>query len=296
MINNRVNKLVPQPGSALIVLIGSYIFFLCAFSILGGLLMPRFSNPERALRIMYVLQAIFVFVVPALLAALTATRLPARLLCIERGPRLMPVLLTLIVLMVSIPAMNYIIHWNQHISLPESMHGLEESIRRLETQAEDSVTMMMGGTSVGSLIMAILIIGITAGFSEELFFRGALQRIIANTNLGAHAAVWISAFVFSALHLQFFGFVPRLLLGSFFGYLLLWSGSLWLPIIAHIFNNTLATTVNWIHSRNESAADVLNTTGTESGDMMIVIGSALLTVCGIWLLRRNITRDSVKTE
>lgn len=294
MINNRQYKLVPQPGASLVVLIGSYVFFLCVFSLLGGVLLPRFSDLQKGMRILYVLQAVFVFIMPAIIAAITATKLPAQLLAIQKPPRLMPVLLTMIVMLVSIPAMNHIIHWNQNISLPESMGGIEEKMHELETQAANGVQILTQGTSVGTLIMSILIVGVMAGFSEELFFRGALQRILANTSLRAHAAVWLSAVIFSALHLQFFGFVPRLLLGAFFGYLLLWSGTLWLPVIAHIFNNTLATISSWLTERSGNDSNTLDTTGTDSGDIAIVIASALLTAFGIWVLRRNLRNADEK--
>lgn len=287
MIDNRLNRLVPHPGMSLVVLIGSYVFFLCIFGLLGSMLLPRFSDPQRAMRIIVVLQDVFVFIVPAIITALTATRLPARLLAIQQPPRLQTVILTFIVMLVSIPAMNCIIHWNQNLSLPDSMASLEESMRRLEEQSEESVQCLVRGTSVGTLIMSILIVGFMAGFSEELFFRGALQRILANTSLGRHAAVWLSAVIFSALHLQFFGFVPRVLLGAFFGYLLLWSGTLWLPVCAHIFNNTLATATQWVTARSGSATDLLNSAGTTSADLPIIIASALLTAFGIYLIRRN---------
>ncbi|MDE6269714.1 MAG: CPBP family intramembrane metalloprotease, partial [Muribaculaceae bacterium] len=96
----------------------------------------------------------------------------------------------------------------------------------------------------------ILIIGVAAGVSEELFFRGALQRLLSTGGMSTHAAVWTAAVVFSAMHLQFFGFVPRMLLGAYFGYLLVWSRSIWLPAAAHALNNTVYVIMQWYYLRN----------------------------------------------
>ena len=290
-MNNRLQKLVPHPGSSLVVLIGSYVFFLCILSFLGQWMLPRFSDPQRGLRIFYVIQAVFTFILPAILAAITATRLPARLLAIEKCPKLQPILITLIVMLVSIPAMNLIIKWNSDISLPVSMQGIEDSMRNLESQAQESINILMGGKTVGNLIMSVLIIGVLAGFSEELFFRGAMQRLLGYTSLGPHAAIILTAVIFSALHLQFYGFVPRLLLGILFGYLLYWSGSLWLPIIAHIFNNTLACIVQWNQGTTTGDAEF----SPEITDIAIAIASMLITAAGLWILRHKLKEKSEKT-
>jgi hypothetical protein len=144
----------------------------------------------------------------------------------------------------------------------------------------------MSGASISSLIVSILIIAVLAGFSEELFFRGTLQRILSQTNINIHAVVWLVAFIFSAFHLQPFGLIPRMLLGAFLGYLLIWSKSLWLPIIAHIFNNTVVV-VSEYYTTNSGQTSYLDNVGgslSSVGDYMMVIGSVILTTAGLILL------------
>lgn len=290
MINNRLNKLVPHPGASFAILLGSYIFFLCLISFLGQWMLPKFSDPQRGLRILYIFQAIFVFILPAIFAAVVSTRLPARLLAIEKMPTLRPSLLTILIMLVSIPAMTLIIKWNNGINLPESMHHLQETMRTLEDNAQDSINTIIGSHSVSNLIMSVLIIGVLAGFSEELFFRGAMQRILSNTSLGAHGAIWLTAIIFSAIHLQFFGFFPRMLLGLFFGYLLYWSNSLWLPIIAHIFNNSLACIIAWCQSKTVDKAEILS----DGPSILYTIFSILITAFAIWILRRTFRSESAE--
>ncbi|MDE6353133.1 MAG: CPBP family intramembrane metalloprotease [Muribaculaceae bacterium] len=280
-------RLAIRPSVSLILLACMFIFFLMVAAFIMQFLVSKIPNQAGALRIGAVIQDILVFIIPAIATAMVSTRLPARLLRVDRTPTLHLVLVTLVVMLVSVPAMNMLVEWNDSIELPESMAGIAAQMRAMEDAAQKSVEILMGGSSIGSLIISILIIGVMAGFSEELFFRGALQRLISfSTNI--HVAIWLTAFIFSAFHLQFFGFFPRLLLGAFFGYLLYWSGSLWLPITAHVFNNSMVAIVQWMRQRQLIDVD-LDKVGSDAGnapDMILFIVSLVLTIVGIVILYR----------
>ncbi len=289
-MNNLRQRLVLNPGMSLLILFGSFFFFLCVFSLLSGILLPKFSNMVVALRIFTILQGIFLFVLPALITAMTATRLPARLLEVDRKPRLIVLALTCLVMILSVPAMNWLVDWNASITLPESLAGLESYLKEMEQAAGDTVKIMMGGTSIGALIISILIVGVFAGFSEEIFFRGALQNVLGSFRMNRHVAIWLAAIIFSSMHMQFYGFVPRMLLGAFFGYLLWWSGSLWVPVVAHAFNNTLATIVNWLNERDVMSVNV-DTVGASpetGGEIALLAVSVVATILGIAVLRHVI--------
>ena len=134
--------------------------------------------------------------------------------------------------------------------MPDALSGLEKSLKALEDSNKEQINILLGEPTIGSLIMSVLIIGLLTGLGEELFFRGTLQNIFRTRPMNPHSAIWITAIIFSALHFQFYGFIPRVLLGAFFGYLILWSGSIWLPIFAHALNNSLVVITSWISSRN----------------------------------------------
>ena len=85
-----------------------------------------------------------------------------------------------------------------------------------------------------------------AGLSEEMLFRGAMLPTMQDSRLGTHAVVWLVAIIFSAIHLQFYGFIPRMLLGVWLGYLLVWTRSLWVPIIAHTLNNSTVVLFSYL--------------------------------------------------
>ena len=150
---------------------------------------------------------------------------------------------------VSLPAMNWLVEANQAMSLPSWMSGIEQMMRSLEDSAADATEQLLDINSVGKLLACLFVVGFMAGLSEEMLFRGAMQRTMHDSRLGIHAAVWITAIVFSAFHLQFFGFFPRMVLGLWLGYLLVWSRSLWVPIIAHTLNNSSVVIFSYLANK-----------------------------------------------
>lgn len=280
-----------RPGMALTLLGCLFLFSLIVAGVLISFLphlMP--GKPEAILRISAVIQDMFVFIVPAIGMAMVMTRLPAQLLAVDRFPTLKTAILALGVLIVSIPAMNCIIEWNQSLHLPQSMAAVEEYFRALEQNATDATNMLIANSSIPALLVAILIVGVLAGFSEELFFRGAFQRVLSMMHMNHHVAIWTAAIVFSAFHFQIFGFVPRMLLGAFFGYTLYWTGSLWLPIILHIFNNSLVVIAAYHKPAGEGVANGIDTFGGSLSspiEIASVILSILMVTAGIYLLSKE---------
>lgn len=279
------------PAQRIVILIVS----LCLFTIVGsaiiGIVM-RGGMTTQTLRISTVLQDCIVFILPATVSTLLISPYAARFLGVDSKLRPMQLLLALLALMFSIPAMNGLVKLNEQMSLPASFAGIEEWMRAAEEQAKASVEVLLGSASIGSLIVNILIVGVLAGLSEELFFRGALQRIFLSCRMNHHLAIWLTAFVFSAFHLQFFGFFPRLLLGAYFGYIFYWSRSLWLPIILHAFNNSMVVYAMW----HEKADDVIKT-GRESINTfgadapMMILTSIIITAFFIRCLYKTCRRD-----
>ncbi|MDE6110222.1 MAG: CPBP family intramembrane metalloprotease [Muribaculaceae bacterium] len=269
------------------------ILFICV-AVLGYIITGLFTSlllfkfgatSVKALRIAAVAQDVFALIAPAVITAVMVTRLPAQLLELRGGVRLPVALLALSVVAVSVPAMNCVIRLNESISFTGSLAPLTEALRSMEENATAVIGLMQGNGTWGDLFVNILILGVAAGFSEELFFRGALQRLLSLGGMKAHTAIWVSAIVFSAVHLQFFGFVPRMLLGAYFGYLLLWSRSIWLPAAAHAFNNTLYVIAQWCYTRNGEPDVNVNNVGLD-GTWPIAIVSAAATAAVIYLVYR----------
>ena len=173
--------------------------------------------------------------------------------------------------------MNFIIHCNESVVFPDALSGLENSLKALEESNRTQIKILLGEPTIGSLIMSILIIGLLTGLGEELFFRGALQNIFRTRPMNPHYAIWITAVIFSALHFQFYGFLPRVLLGAFFSYLIFWSGSIWLPIFAHTLNNSLVVISSWISSRNTINFDINKIATDFSSESYVLIFISITT-------------------
>ena len=125
------------------------------------------------------------------------------------------------------------------------------------------------------LLVAMLVIAVLPAIGEELVFRGLIQNELYRGTKNIHVAIWVAAILFSAIHFQFFGFVPRLLLGALFGYLYYWSRNLWIPILAHFVNNGLSVLVMYFYQRGSFEYDLEN---PESVPLNAVIISGVVTI------------------
>lgn len=276
-------KFLVSPGRRIAMLILTYFvgFVVTAFATTLLLKIGTGGKELAMLRIAAVVQDIFMFILPPLITALIITRQPVRLLALGKGPSMNMTVLAVLVMIVSTPVMSWIIELNESIHLPGSMKDLEAQLRLMEDNAAAAVDTLLGPSTPFNLVINVLVIGVMAGFSEELFFRAGLQRLLSTTKMSSDVAVWIAAFIFSALHMQFFGFVPRLLLGVFFGYLLVWSGSVWLPMLIHMLNNSIYVILKQVTGSGEPEFG-----GAESSWIAITL-SAILTIAAIWMLYNN---------
>jgi uncharacterized protein len=155
-------------------------------------------------------------------------------------------------------------------------------MKMMEEEAAQLTKLFLESRSTGVLIINFMIIAILPAIGEELLFRGVIQRLLGEWTKNVHIGIFLAAFIFSFIHFQFYGFVPRLLLGLYFGYLMFWSGSIWVPVIAHLVNNGMA--VIYYHFAELPAGEtMLDTAGTETGNYLVYI-SAFLTCLVIGLI------------
>lgn len=207
----------------------------------GGIMMiPGISSTDRvhAFHITAAIQSIFVLLLPAYLAVAVTEKHPKQYLKIGRDEKIVSkCLFALLIFLCSYVLSSFLVSWNKGMKLPEAWHGVEQWMRSMEDAAMEITEMLLAGRSVVDLMTNLLILGLFAAVSEEFFFRGALQQFIHEKVRNDHLSVWITALIFSAIHFQFFGFLPRLLLGALLGYLFLYTRNLWSAIFFHFINN-----------------------------------------------------------
>ena len=198
---------------------------------------------------MLTMQDILAFILPAVVTMAIIYRRPFHVMGLDRAPSWLAITIVILFYVISLPAMNWLVEMNKAMSLPSWMAGIEQAMRAAEDNAAEVTQEMLNINSVGQLILCVLVVGVMAGLSEEMLFRGAMLRTMQDSRLGKHAVVWITAILFSAFHLQFYGFVPRMLLGVWLGYLFVWTGSLWVPIIAHTLNNSTVVLMSYLSNK-----------------------------------------------
>ncbi len=253
----------------------SFIMMFFALSFITLMLKELPISERNRILTTSALQCILVFIIPALIAARIESRKPLNLLSLDTRPGWQYIVFVILCYTTGMCALNQLIYWNDMITLPESLAEIEKTMREWEENSRQFANIILSDTSIGGLVSGILIVGLLTGISEELFFRAGIQRMLSET-LSRHAAIWISAVIFSAMHFQFFGFFPRLILGAFFGYLYVWSGSIWTAIFAHALNNSLVVLSSWLSARGIILFDLERLGVSESGMPYAAIISVII--------------------
>jgi len=196
------------------------------------------------------------FLIVSLIFVYMCGERPADYLSLRRSPTAVQWLLIPFILIVCSASIGMVQQWNEGLHLPAFMADTEALMRDLEDRAQLQTDLFLEVSTVPGLLINILIVCIIAAVGEEFLFRGVIQQTIFRGTQKIHLSIWLSAFFFSFIHLQFFGFFPRLLLGALMGYLLYYSGSLWAPIWAHFLNNLVTVSVYFAIQTGRASSDL----------------------------------------
>ena len=237
----------------------------------------------NGLKMMQFLHHLGIFIFPPLFYIYLTTDDYKKYLKLDKRPAQIYVILAILLIIMNFPILNFLIDLNQKMELPSFMSGIERWMKEKELGAEIITQSFMEMNTFGAFLLNVLIMALAPAIGEELLFRGLLQNQLARKLRNVHAGIWITAFLFSAIHLQFFGFLPRFLIGALLGYMYVWSGSLWIPILGHFINNASAVALNYFLGQRymEEHIDKLGTQN-EAVDWILLATSALFM---IFLLR-----------
>lgn len=235
----------------------SQLFFFL-FLVLGGYMIAititvllvdvsRLSESAGVMRMALTIQSLCLFLIPSLLFAFVCQENPKNYLKTEHYQNWSFLIISVALIIVIQPVIGAIGYYNQQLTLPECMSSIELWMQESERSAEKTVGLLFADKTIEGLVFNILVLAVVAGLAEEFFFRGSLQQIINKIVKNSHAAIWITAFIFSAIHFQFYGFVPRLLLGALMGYLFVWSGNIWVPVLVHTINNLIGVILSYVY-------------------------------------------------
>ncbi|MDD3567541.1 MAG: type II CAAX endopeptidase family protein [Bacteroidales bacterium] len=276
-----VSMLLALAGFFVFLSLGTLINAIVFGSISSGAIsVPDPSTPEglMALRVLQTFQTVGLFMFPALAIAFFSSGSPLKYLGIKHISK--PFIIYSIVLMIIfIPGVNLIASLNAQIPLPGWMLEMERTAAQLTKK-------ILVTDSLGIMAINFFVVAIMPALAEELFFRGLIQKYLIRWTGKTFWGILIAATIFSAIHMQFQGFIPRLLLGMLFGYLYFWSGSLWAPIAAHLANNGLAVIVYFLIGKGAVPSE-LETFGNVTDMWQAGIFSLAITGLLLWVVWRE---------
>ena len=269
------------------------------FTILAAGSVFLFEQPlsVNALKWVQFFQSTAMFLLPPLCMAYLWYQEPIKWLKIEKFQSFKISGAAIAIMLVALPAINLLAHINQQMALPAFLEPLEQWMKTAEENAAHLTEQFLSVTTLGGLIINLLLMAVLPAIAEELTFRGVLQHLFTPKHQSSipHLAIWCSAILFSAIHMQFYGFIPRMLMGALFGYMLAWTGSLWIPILMHFTNNAMAVLLSFFAIKAEWDNDLLDTIGT--GDTLwLGIVSIVLTIAGIYIFRRSTTMSNASSR
>jgi uncharacterized protein len=240
------------------------------------------SNPENLtfLKYLQTLQAIGLFIIPAFIIGYIFDKSSLNYLAFKKNISFYSIFSIATIMLCSLPVINFLAKLNSDMQFPEFLKQVELWMKDKETAAQQITEAFLKMDSIGMLLFNIFMIGILPSIGEELIFRGILQRIFTEWTKNIHWGILIAAILFSGMHMQFYGFLPRFVLGALFGYLFYWSGSIWVPILAHFINNTTAVVLYYFYS--DKMEEQIDNFGVSQGTYIFLIGSILIVSYLLW--------------
>lgn len=281
----------------LLILMGSMIF--SALSILTNQAifhtsnMNEAANPAAFARISQSLTSVGIFLFPAMMFAFCQDKKWLHYNAADRRPHYLLLNVTLLLSIVLLPVVAALSGWNETLKLPDNMANIEAWMRKMESSAMQIQHIMTYEHSYGNLMANLFALAAIPALCEEFMFQGTIQRFMHKSNLNPHGAIWITAILFSTIHLQFYGFVPRLLLGAYLGYLYYWSRSLWLPILAHFLHNALCLMVDFTMQGRGIILEGMKISEVRGGTMMVVTCTlvAAMSMVFMWKVQRDLKQQ-----
>lgn len=238
----------------------------------------NFSDQLHLLKYFQIIQTIGLFVLPPFIIARLYSERAGEFLGFAPQPKIASVSAVIVMIFVALPFINFLSHLNQSIPFPDFLESVENNLINREKEAREMTCRFLDAENIQQLLVNLLLVAVLPALGEELLFRGILQKLFASWTRNIHLGILIAAVLFSAMHIQFYGFLPRLALGILFGYLFFWSGSIWLPILGHFVNNGSAVIYYYII---DSPGDILSgnysTMGTSG--VMVTFSGVMIAMC-----------------
>ncbi|MCF0073457.1 CPBP family intramembrane metalloprotease [Dyadobacter sp. CY261] len=297
---------VPGTWGSLLVLVGFMLIGMAVGNVLAvmvlavylkadtesvtSLLTQLFAEPEKipdgwnALMIMQGTVHFCSYLLPTLIYWFYIERRNIRQFSTERTPAWHIWGLAFLLVLAFIPVNSKFIEWNAAMDLPDALSGLEKWMRDKEDQLSVMTDFLTGYDSLSQLLIALFVVTLLPALGEEALFRGVIQTKLFQELRNIHVAVWLSAAIFSAIHFQFYGFLPRMMLGALFGYLYYWTGNIWVAVLAHFVNNGFVLVMMYLHN---VGIVKINIEEAKSMPFILILASLVVSTVILGVIKKN---------
>ena len=282
----------------LIIFISSIVGFLSSTIITTDtdILRSDLTNPDNIflIKLMQLITSVFIFIVPPLLLSYFEGGNLFNNLDLRKKIKRQNVLLIILIMLFSQILVAVSMQWNLEIinSLKSFIPSVVESMKLMEENAKTITEAFLKTENNSDLLFNLFLIAFIPAIGEEMVFRGVLQKKLHSILQSPHLAIFVSSFIFSAIHMQFFGFLPRFILGIILGYLFYYSKNLWMPIIAHFINNALAVLIMYSAFANKLNTDISEIEKTDINFLQASI-SFVVVMLFIYLFKKIHSREEI---
>ena len=242
------------------------------------------SSPDNIflLKIMQLINSLGMFIIPALIFAFLVNRNVASYLKLNAKIRFKNILFVLMIVAAVMPMLGLLVNWNESVKFPSSM---EAWMKATENEATVLTEAFLNVNTYSAFFFNLFLIALIPAIGEEFIFRGSLQKILQDWVKNPHVAIIITATIFSAVHLQFYGFIPRVFLGIILGYVFYWTNNLWYSIMLHFLNNAFSVTTYFF--KNRGVFDIEPFENKISESAVIIFISTIILIFFLYLLQKQ---------
>jgi len=279
---------------SIIGLLAGMLFYGKGFSSFLSMISQPESSADRVfLYFFQFINQLGTLFLPPLLFAFLFSSNSKQYLKLNRAPLAAVILLAGISIYTILPFVNWLTEINKQMVFPQALTGIGDWMKAKEMQADQMTNFFLRVKSPAGLAVNLFVIALIPALGEELLFRGLLQRLLNEWTRSIPAGVILTAFIFSAIHLQFFGFLPRFLLGLMLGIMLEITQSLWVPMVAHFVNNATLVILFYLHYNGFIAIKMENFGSSHS---YLVIFLSLLVTSGLFYWMKGVEVKKIKLQ
>lgn len=279
------------------------IFLLAALLVFGliigsvlGVIFPIVTGSDimglNSLRFMQISSQIFTFVLPPIVYALLIKENPFKSLGFNKTT-ITWLFLGVAMMYAILPLNSVFAEWNANIKFPDSMTDFERLLQDMQERATEIMERFVNVTSIGGLILNLFMIAGLAALGEELLFRSIIQTSLIKVCKNAHIGIIIASAIFSIIHMEFYGLLPRFVLGMLLGYMYYYSRSIWIPIAMHFANNGTIVFLYYLNNIGTTNIDVESFGKT---NIFVLILSIIAMIALFWFTIKLNKKEKLNTD